>query len=93
MPMKPKVPCRHPGCAALVPSGTKYCDVHKPLHPEEVRSAASRGYGRRGSLLGPLQLETSVQALPRPEDEARGPDSNLPLLSAAPEGAGVTSLQ
>lgn len=45
MPMKPKVPCRHPGCAALVPSGTKYCDVHKPLHPEEVRSAASRGYG------------------------------------------------
>ena len=34
MPMKPKVPCKHPGCAALVPFGTK-----------EVRSAASRGYG------------------------------------------------
>ena len=46
MPTKPKVPCKHPGCAALVPAGTKYCDVHKAQHPEEVRSAASRGYGR-----------------------------------------------
>ena len=45
MPTKPKVPCKHPGCAALIPSGTKYCEAHKPLHPEEVRSAASRGYG------------------------------------------------
>ena len=27
MPSKPKVPCRHPGCSALVPSGTKYCDT------------------------------------------------------------------
>ena len=44
MPTKPKVPCKHPGCAALVPAGTKYCDTHKPLHPEEVRSAANRGY-------------------------------------------------
>lgn len=47
MPMKPRVPCKHPGCAALVPSGTKYCDVHKPLHPEEIRSAFERGYGKR----------------------------------------------
>ena len=46
MPYKPRVPCKHPGCAALVPSGTKYCEAHKALHPEEVRSAASRGYGR-----------------------------------------------
>ena len=46
MPTKPKVPCKHPGCAALVPSGTKYCDLHRPLHPEEVRPAASRGYDR-----------------------------------------------
>ena len=45
MPKKPKVPCKHPGCPELVPSGTKYCDKHKPLHPEEVRSAAGRGYG------------------------------------------------
>lgn len=47
MPMKPKVPCKHPGCPELVPSGTKYCEVHKALHPEEVRSAASRGYDSR----------------------------------------------
>ena len=46
MPSRPNTPCRHPGCAALVPYGTKYCDVHKPMHPEEVRSAESRGYGR-----------------------------------------------
>ena len=46
MPRRPKVPCRHPGCAELVPIGTKYCDRHKSLHPEEVRSAGSRGYGR-----------------------------------------------
>ena len=45
MPTKPKVPCKHPGCVALVPSGQKYCDRHKPMHPEEVRPAASRGYG------------------------------------------------
>ena len=44
MPYKPKVPCKHPGCAALVASGTKYCDEHKAMHPEEVRSAAGRGY-------------------------------------------------
>ena len=44
MPMKLKVPCKHPGCPALIPSGTKYCEVHKALHPEEVRSAAGRGY-------------------------------------------------
>ena len=45
MPAKPKVPCKHPGCPALVPSGSKYCETHKALHPEEVRSAARRGYG------------------------------------------------
>ena len=44
MPTKPKVPCKHPGCPALIPSGTKYCEAHKLLHPEEVRSAAGRGY-------------------------------------------------
>ena len=45
MPSRPKTPCKHPGCAALVPYGTKYCETHKPMHPEEVRSASSRGYG------------------------------------------------
>ena len=46
MPTKPKVPCRHPGCPNLVPSSTKYCDVHRPMHPEEVRAASARGYGK-----------------------------------------------
>ena len=45
MPYKPNKPCRHPGCAALVPSGQKFCERHKAMHPEEVRSAAGRGYG------------------------------------------------
>ena len=44
MPYKSLVPCRHPGCAALVNPGQKYCDEHKKLHPEEVRSASRRGY-------------------------------------------------
>ena len=47
MPYRPNTPCRHPGCAALVPYGQKYCEKHKALHPEEVRSAAKRGYGKR----------------------------------------------
>ena len=46
MPTRPNTPCRHPGCAALVPYGQKYCELHKPQHPEEVRSAAGRGYGK-----------------------------------------------
>lgn len=45
MPTKPKVPCKHPGCAALVPAGTRYCDTHRQMHPEDTRSAAGRGYG------------------------------------------------
>ena len=44
MPSKPNIPCKHPGCAALIPAGMKYCDEHKMLHPEEVRSAYKRGY-------------------------------------------------
>ena len=46
MPRRPATPCHHPGCPELVPSGEKYCEKHKPLHPEEVRSAGSRGYNR-----------------------------------------------
>lgn len=47
MPTKPNIPCRHPGCPNLIPTGTKYCETHKTLHPEEQRSAAARGYGSR----------------------------------------------
>ena len=46
MPTRPKVPCRHPGCAELVAPGIKYCEKHNALHPEEIQSAGSRGYGR-----------------------------------------------
>lgn len=44
MPTKPNVPCRHPGCAALIEPGKKYHEAHKVLHPEKVRSAAGCGY-------------------------------------------------
>jgi len=47
MPKRPNKPCAHPGCPALVPSGTKYCDRHMALHPEEARPAGARGYGSR----------------------------------------------
>lgn len=40
MAMKPRRPCRHPGCCALVPGG--YCEAHKPRdrdrRGEEARS-------------------------------------------------------
>ena len=45
MPAHVRVPCKHPGCAALIPYGSKYCDVHKKLHPEATRAASARGYG------------------------------------------------
>lgn len=45
MPRMPDHPCAHPGCPRLVPRDKKYCDQHAAKHPEEVRSAAKRGYG------------------------------------------------
>ena len=56
MPRFPDHPCRHPGCPKLVPKGKKYCDDHIALHPEEVRSAASRGYDARWRRLSKLFL-------------------------------------
>lgn len=47
MPRIPDHPCSHPGCPRLVPRGRKYCNEHAGLHPEEVRSAFSRGYDRK----------------------------------------------
>lgn len=44
MARKSKHPCAHPGCPELVDAGQKYCEKHKVAHPEEVRSAAGRGY-------------------------------------------------
>ena len=46
MPNRPKKPCAHPACPELVENGQKYCEKHRTLHPEETRSASSRGYGR-----------------------------------------------
>ena len=47
MPKRPNTPCKHPSCPKLVPYGTKYCDEHKALHIDEVRSAFARGYNRQ----------------------------------------------
>ena len=47
MPFKPKKPCAHPGCPELVPTGTRYCEKHRVLHPEAIRSASARGYGSK----------------------------------------------
>ena len=58
MPVKQKVPCRHPGCAALVPSGQKYCDRHRAQHTEDRRSAAGRGYGAAWQRARRQYLET-----------------------------------
>jgi len=45
MPTKPKHPCQHPGCTALISSGA-YCPEHTPRRTGGRASAASRGYGR-----------------------------------------------
>ena len=50
MPYKPKTPCKHPGCANLVDSKQRFCDVHKPLHPEAIRSATKRGYNYKWNV-------------------------------------------
>ncbi|MCC8013656.1 MAG: HNH endonuclease [Eubacterium sp.] len=47
MPKRPNTPCKHPNCSRLVAYGNKYCNEHKPLHTDEVRSASSRGYNRQ----------------------------------------------
>lgn len=41
MPVKPKRPCRHPGCHALVSNG--YCEKHKPKETPRL-SSSQRGY-------------------------------------------------
>lgn len=42
MPIKPKKPCKYPGCPGLTVD--KYCDEHKEIHMNERSSASSRGY-------------------------------------------------
>ena len=57
MPVRPKHPCAHPGCPALVATG-KYCEEHRSLHPEDTRSAGSRGYGSAWNKARKKYLET-----------------------------------
>lgn len=45
MPYRSNIPCKHPGCAALIPHGQMYCEEHKPLHTKDRAHAAERGYG------------------------------------------------
>ena len=45
MPMKPKKPCKHPGCPSV--TGGQYCELHATLHTSDRASAFERGYGNR----------------------------------------------
>ena len=47
MPYRSNIPCKHPGCAALIPHGQMYCEEHKPLHTKDRAHAAERGYGAK----------------------------------------------
>lgn len=42
MPMKPKKPCRHPGCPRL--TAGLYCGEHEKLHSRERMTSSGRGY-------------------------------------------------
>ena len=43
MPYRSNIPCKHPGCAALIPHGQMYCDEHKKLHKNDRAYASERG--------------------------------------------------
>ena len=45
MPMKPKKPCRHPGCPKLTDG--LYCEEHEALHRGDRASSSKRGYNRQ----------------------------------------------
>jgi len=45
MPMKPKKPCKHPGCPLL--TAGNYCEFHIKLHTTDRSSANERGYSSR----------------------------------------------
>ena len=47
MPMRPNVPCGHPGCPRLVPYGKHYCEQHEAQHRGERPGAGRRGYDRK----------------------------------------------
>ncbi|KHF41466.1 HNH endonuclease [Halalkalibacter okhensis] len=45
MPMKPKKPCKHPGCPLL--TDHSYCEFHAKLYADERAGARERGYDSR----------------------------------------------
>lgn len=45
MPMKPKKPCKHPGCPKL--TSQAYCELHVKEHVNKRPSARNRGYDSR----------------------------------------------
>ena len=47
MPYRSNIPCKHPGCAALIPHGQMYCAEHKQLHKNDRVYASERGYGAK----------------------------------------------
>ena len=47
MPYRSNIPCKHPGCAALIPHGQMYCDKHKRLHKNDRAHTSERGYGAK----------------------------------------------
>ena len=55
MPMKPKKPCRHPGCPNL--TDDKYCSQHSPLYQRE--SATKRGYTSKWQRRSKLFLKAN----------------------------------
>ena len=47
MPMKPRRPCRYPGCAGFCEQGQVYCKEHIAESSDRLRGgAAFRGYDR-----------------------------------------------
>lgn len=45
MPMKPKKPCKHPGCPLL--TDHSYCEFHAKLYADDRTGASDRGYDSR----------------------------------------------
>lgn len=55
MPMKPKKPCKHPGCPLLTED--KYCEFHIRLYSNERPNARARGYDSRWRRASKLYLQ------------------------------------
>ncbi len=57
MPIKPKKPCKHPGCPLL--TDDKYCEFHMRLYSNERSNARQRGYDSRWRRLSKLYLKVN----------------------------------